>query len=153
MILLVCMGAVAQDSKQGASGAPLDAPQPKFEPRQKFEDGPEVLSSASDLPAPGGRLDHGCVGPRGTLHLYGWQGEASFLWPTAGKPPKFYREHLVFSHAEAQGLVYRLSGRFYRVWFRVAQRADASGRHTMWIRNGDKDWALYQLVTVAPHSW
>jgi hypothetical protein len=148
-----CVAAVAQESDKASRDEPLEAPKPKFEPTPKFEeDLPPAVTSPVDLPAPGPRLDHGCVGPRGTFHLCGWQGEASFLWPLGGTQPRFYREGMIYSHTEPQGLVYRLTGRFYRVWFRVAQKTGASGRHTIWIRNGDKEWAVYQLAAVASHA-
>ncbi len=138
--------------KEKPPRAPLDAPEPKFEPRQKFDNGPPPAGTATDFPPAGRPLDHGFVGPRGTLHVCGWQGEASFLWPIDGKPPKLYREGMLYENAEADGLVYRLAGRFYRVWFKLGTRPDSSGKHPVWIRNGDRDWVLYQTAVVAPHA-
>jgi hypothetical protein len=127
-------------------------PQPKFEPRQKFEEEPSAAAAAPVSLPPPGRLDHGFVGPLGTFHLYGWQGDASFLWPTISKAPKLYREPMIYAGTEADGLVFRLSGRFYRVWFKLATKPDAAGKYEVWVRNGERDWARYQLAVVAPHA-
>jgi hypothetical protein len=147
--------ATAQKADKEKPRVPLDAPeqkpQPKFEPRQKFDDGPP-LGGAADVPPRGHQLDHGFVGPRGTLHVCGWHGHASFLWPLDGKPPKLYRENMVYESSDADGLVFRLAGRFYRVWFKLGTRPDSSGNHPVWIRNGDRDWMLYQSAIVAPHA-
>jgi hypothetical protein len=146
-------GATAQKPEKSVLTKPLEAPKAKFEPRQKFEDGPlGVAASAVDLPPPGPELDHGFVGPHGTIHVCGWQGEASFLWPIDGKTPRLYREGLVYTNSEADGLVFRLTGRYYRVWFKLATKPDASGKYPVWIRNGDRDWLLYQAAVVAPHA-
>jgi len=145
-------GAMAQEPEKSKPGSAANSPQPKFEPRQKFEEEPSAVTPAPASLPPPGRLDHGFVGPSGTFHLYGWQGDASFLWPTGGKPPKLYRQPMIYAGTEADGLVFRLSGRFYRVWFKLAAKPDAAGKYAIWIRNGDRDWAPYQLAIVAPHA-
>ena len=80
--------------------------------------------SPVDLPPPGPRLNHGLVGPRGTFHLCGRQGEASFLWPLESKTPKLYRAGLTYVSSEADGHVFQLTGRFYRAWFKLAGKPD-----------------------------
>ena len=132
---------------------PKATPRPKFEPRQKFEGQPPTASgSPVDVPPPGPRLNHGFVGAPGTFHLCGTQGEASFLWPPESRTPKFYRTGMVYVSSEADGHVFQLTGRFYRVWFKLAARPDASGKYSVWVRNGDRSWALYELAVVAPRA-
>jgi hypothetical protein len=146
--LAVSPGATAQKPEKSV----LSKPQPKFEPRPKFDEGSPGATAESAPLTPGAPLDHGFVGPRGTIYVCGMEGDASFLWPTDGKNPKFYRESMVYAGAEADGLVFRLTGRFYRVLFKVGLKPDASGGYPVWVRNGDRDWALYQSAAVAPRA-
>ena len=163
--------AAAQEKGPAPFDNPLEAPSPKeppppkaspqakagpkakFEPRMNFEDESSAPALAPvEVPAPGPRLDHGFIGPRGTFHLYGGQGEASFLWPPDSKTPKFYREGLVYVSSESDGLVFQLTGRFYRAWFKLAPKPDSSGKYPVWVRNGARPWAPYQLAVVTPHA-
>jgi len=149
-LVVLCLGASAGPNGEPAS-AVAQAPKPKFEPREKFEAEPDNPFSVT-LPPVGPLLRYALVGPRGTFQLCGVHGEASFLWPIAGRAPQFYRQPMVYETADADGLVYRLSGRFCRVWFKLATRPDADGKHAMWIRNGDRPWAAYQSAIAAPYA-
>lgn len=136
--------------KSAEPDRPLEAPQPKFEKREKFED--DTPAAATTLPAPGATLDHALVGPRGTFYLRGSYGEASFLWPLGGDSPKFYRESMTYTSAEGDAILYRLTGRYHRVWFKVATKAEPDG-HRIWVRNGDKDWTPFDTAVAAPRAF
>src|SRR5438093_11482744 len=94
ILAAIWLQAAAQEPERPPARSVLDAPQPKFEPRQKFEGEPPNVAISPiepiDLPPAGPRLDHGLIGPRGTFDVCGWHGDASFLWPMDSKSPRLY---------------------------------------------------------------
>jgi hypothetical protein len=137
--------ALAQPPKK--NGETPEKIEPRFEPREKFDAEGSLRKAYSAAPPCGDLL---YAGQRGTFHLLGPAGEASFSWPIDGRPAKSYQEHMVFLYRTEEVAVYKLVGQFYRVYFAFNVRQDEPEPHPVWIKNGDAPWREFQAATAGP---